>query len=68
VIGTSFRIQHGQCVEPVRPGSIRLQDNVLDLLHRITGLSTRSRATAFSTLQSLLLAPDIRCSQARFVL
>jgi hypothetical protein len=41
---------------------------VLDLLHRITGLSTHSRAFAFATRQSLVLAPDMRCSQARFVL
>jgi predicted Zn-dependent protease len=68
VVGASFRIRHGQCVEPVRPGSLCLQDNVLDLLHRITGLSTHSRAIAFATRQSLVLAPDMRCSQARFVL
>jgi predicted Zn-dependent protease len=68
VVGASFRIRHGQCVEPIRPGSIRLHDNVLGLLHRITGLSTPGRAVAFATRQSLLLAPDVRCSQARFVL
>jgi predicted Zn-dependent protease len=67
VIGPSFHIQQGKLAQPLRPGTLRLHDNLLDLLHRITGISTTQQAIALATTQSLVLAPDIRCSQARFV-
>jgi predicted Zn-dependent protease len=67
VIGPSFRIQQGKLTQPLRPGTLHLHDNLLDLLHRITGLSTTQQAIALATMQSLVLAPDVRCSQARFV-
>jgi predicted Zn-dependent protease len=67
VIGPSFRIRHGKLAEPVRPETLHMHDNVLELLHRITGLSSASRAITFATMQSLALTPDIWCSHARFV-
>jgi TldD protein len=67
VIGPSFRIRQGKLERPVQPGTLRLHDNVLDLLHRITGISTTRHAVALATMQSLVLAPEVRCSQARFV-
>ena len=67
VIGPSFRIRHGTLAAPLRPETLHVHDNVLELLHRITGLSSASRAIPFATMQSLALAPDIWCSHARFV-
>jgi predicted Zn-dependent protease len=67
VIGPSFHIQQGKLTQPLRPGTLRLRDNLLGLLQRITGLSTSQQAVALVTMQSLVLAPDIRCSQAHFM-
>jgi predicted Zn-dependent protease len=67
VIGPSFRIRHGTLAEPVRPETLHVHDSVLELLHRITGLSSTSRAIPFATMQSMALAPDIWCSHAHFV-
>jgi hypothetical protein len=67
VIGPSFHIRHGKLAEPLRPGALRLQDNYLNLLHHITGISTTQRAVVLATMQSLVLAPELRCSTARFV-
>jgi PmbA protein len=67
VVGPSFRIRHGQLAEPLQPATLRLQDNFLDLLQRLAGISTTSCAVAFATWQSLVLAPELQCSQARFV-
>jgi predicted Zn-dependent protease len=67
VIGPSFHIHQGKLARPLRPGTLRLHDNVLDLLQRITGLSTTRQAVALATRQSLVLAPDIRCGHAHFV-
>lgn len=67
VIGPSFRIQQGVLTQPVQPGTLRLNDNLLDLLACISGFSTASQAVALATMRSLVLAPDMRCRQARFV-
>jgi predicted Zn-dependent protease len=67
VIGPSFHIRHGKLAEPLRPGTLRLQDNYLNLLHHITGVSTTQQAVVLATLQSLVLAPALRCSAAHFV-
>jgi predicted Zn-dependent protease len=67
VIGPSFVIQQGKLAQPLRPSTLRLQDNFLDLLQRLTGLSTTSQPVLLSTRQSLVLAPELRCSYAHFV-
>lgn len=67
VIGPSFAIRQGQLAEPLQPGTLRLQDNFLDLLQRLTGLSTPQEPIVLATRQSLVLAPAWRCSQARFL-
>src|SRR5262249_2236384 len=66
VIGPSFVIRHGKLAEPVQPGTLRLQDNFLDLLQRLTGLSTTQQPVILATRQSQVLAPDLRCSQVHF--
>jgi len=66
VIGPSCAIRQGQLAEPVRPGTLYLQDNVLDLLQRLTGISTTQQPVVLATRQSLVLAPEWRCSQAHF--
>jgi PmbA protein len=67
VIGPSFAIRQGQLAEPVRPGILSLQDNFLDLLQRLTGISTTQQPVVLATRQSLVLAPEWGCSQAHFV-
>lgn len=66
VIGPSFVIRQGKLAEPLQPGTLRLEDNFLDLLQRLTGLSTTRQPVALATRQSLVLAPEWRCSQAHF--
>jgi hypothetical protein len=67
IIGPSWAIRQGQLAESVRPGTLSLQDNFLDLLQRLTGISTTQQSVALATRQSLVLAPEWRCSQAHFV-
>ena len=66
VLGPSFAIRQGQLAEPVRPGTLYLQDNFLDLLQRLTSISTTQQPVVLATRQSLILAPEWRCSRARF--
>jgi TldD protein len=67
VIGPSCAIRRGQLAEPVRPGTLSLQDNFCDLLQRLTGISTTQQPVVLATRQSLVLTPEWRCSQAHFV-
>ena len=67
VIGPSFSIQQGKRAAPIRPGALCLQDNFLDLLQRLTGISTTQQPVVLATRRSLVLAPEWRCSQAHFV-
>jgi PmbA protein len=67
VIGPSFAIRQGQLAEPVCPGTLSLQENFLDLLQRLTGISTTQQPVVLATRHSLVLAPEWRCSQAHFV-
>jgi predicted Zn-dependent protease len=66
VIGPSCVIRQGKLAEPLQPGTLRLEDNFVDLLQRLTGLSTTRQPVALATRQSLVLAPEWRCSQAHF--
>jgi len=66
VIGPAFAIRQGKLAEPVQPGRLCLQDNFLDLLQHLTGLSATRQPVVLATRQSLVLAPEWRCSQAHF--
>jgi predicted Zn-dependent protease len=66
VIGPSFLIQQGKLTKPVRPGTLCLQDNFLDLLQRLTGISTTQQSVVLATRRSLVIAPEWQCSQAHF--
>ncbi len=65
IVGPSFHIQNGQLTQPLRPGAMRLQANLPQLLQTLTGTSTQSRAVVSPTLQSQVLTPDVRCQQVR---
>jgi predicted Zn-dependent protease len=67
VIGPSCAIRQGQLAEPVRPGTLYMQDNFLALLQRLIGVSTTQQPVVLATRQSLVLAPEWRCSHAHFV-
>jgi predicted Zn-dependent protease len=61
IAGPSFHIQDGQLAQPLRPGVMRLQANLPQLLQLLTGASTRSRAIASPTWQSQIVSPEVRC-------
>ncbi|GIX48964.1 MAG: peptidase C69 [Candidatus Tectimicrobiota bacterium] len=66
VIGPSFHIRQGKRQRPLRPGTLRLEDDFCDLLRRLDGLSTATLAVPLATGHSLVVAPELRCPFARF--
>ena len=67
VVGPSFHIHEGQLAQPLQPRVLHIQDNVLDMLQRLSGLSTLRRPVVLASGQSVVLAPELRCSRVSFV-
>ena len=63
VVGPSFHILEGKLAQPLQPRVLHIQDNVLDVLQRLTGLSTLRRPVVMTGGQSVVLAPELRCSR-----
>ena len=67
VAGPSFHIHQGKLAQPLPPRVLHIQDNVLDVLQRLTGLSTLRRPVVLTSGQSVVLAPELRCGRVSFV-
>ena len=67
VVGPSFHIHEGKFAQPLLPRVLHIQDNVLDVLQRLTGLSTLRCPVVLTNGQSVVLAPELRCDRVSFV-
>lgn len=67
VVGPSFHIHEGKLAQPLQPRMLHIQDNVLDVLQRLSGLSTLRRPVVLASGQSVVLAPELQCSRVSFV-
>ena len=63
IVGPSFHILDGKLAQPLLPRVLHIQDNVLNVLQRLTGLSTLRRPVVMTSGQSVVLAPELRCSR-----
>ena len=63
VVGPSFHILDGKLARPVQPRALHIRDNLLGVLQRLTGLSTLRRPVVLTSGQSVVLAPELRCSR-----
>ena len=62
-----FSHPRGKLAQPLPPRVLHIQDNVLDVLQRLTGLSTLRRPVVLTSGQSVVLAPELRCGRVSFV-
>ena len=67
VVGPSFHIHGGELAQPLQPRVLHVQDNAFDVLQRLSGLSTLRRPVVLASGQSVVLAPELRCSRVSFV-
>ena len=63
VVGPSFHILDGKLAQPLQPRALHIRDNLLGVLQRLTGLSTLRRPVVMTSGQSVVLAPELRCSR-----
>jgi len=59
VIADSFLIRDGRLDKPVRPNTIRINDNILRLLEGIIGIGDKPRGTLVWAADSIMYVPEI---------
>ncbi|MBI2486280.1 MAG: TldD/PmbA family protein [Deltaproteobacteria bacterium] len=59
VIGDSYIIRNGRLEEPLKPNTVRISDNFVNLLQNITGISEEKRTTMIWDSKEVVIAPEI---------
>lgn len=59
VVGDSFLIKDGRLAQPLKPNSVRINDNILKLLSAILGVGNNPKPTLVWAADEIVYAPDI---------
>lgn len=59
VVGDSFVIRDGRLAEPIRPNTLRINDNVHNVLNAILGIGKDARPTLVWAADEIVYAPEI---------
>jgi PmbA protein len=59
VVGDSFVIRGGQLAEPIRPNTLRINDNIHRVLQGILGVGREARPTIVWAADEIVYAPEI---------
>ena len=59
VIGDSYLIKGGKLAAPLKPNTVRMNDNVLRLINNILGIAAQRRATVRWSSDQVTWAPEI---------
>ncbi len=59
VVGDSFVIRDGRLAEPIRPNTLRINDNILNVLRGIMGVGRDARPTLVWAADEIVYAPEI---------
>lgn len=59
VIGDSYIIRDGQITEPLKPNTVRINDNFMSLLRRIVAISRKKSPTLTWGSKEVIVAPEI---------
>ena len=59
IIGDSYLIQNGKLAAPLKPNTVRMNDNVLRLINNILGIAAQRRATVRWSSDQVTWAPEI---------
>ncbi|MCI0844443.1 MAG: hypothetical protein J4N87_03740, partial [Chloroflexi bacterium] len=62
IIGDSYLIKDGRLAAPLKPNTVRMNDNVLRLINNILGIATQRRATVRWSSDQVTWAPEIAVS------
>ena len=59
IIGDSYLIKDGRLAAPLKPNTVRMNDNVLRLINSILGIAAQRRATVRWSSDQVTWAPEI---------
>ena len=59
VIGDSYIIRNGRLEEPLKPNTVRISDNFVNLLQNITAISEEKKTTSIWDSKEVVIAPEI---------
>jgi len=62
IIGDSYLIKDGRFAAPLKPNTVRMNDNVLRLINNILGIAAQRRATVRWSSDQVTWAPEIAVS------
>ena len=62
IIGDSYLIKNGKFAAPLKPNTVRMNDNVLRLINNVLGIAAQRRATVRWSSDQVTWAPEIAVS------
>ncbi len=65
VVGDSYIIKDGQIVTPLKPNTIRINDNILRLLKNIIGVTKEAKGTLVWAADEVVYAPEVAIENVR---
>jgi hypothetical protein len=65
VVGDSYIIKDGKIATPLKPNTVRINDNILELLTRILGIGQKRQGTFVWAADELVYAPEIAIEGVR---
>ncbi|MBI2847093.1 MAG: TldD/PmbA family protein [Chloroflexi bacterium] len=65
VIGDSYIIKDGALSVPLKPNTIRINDNIHNILNNITGVTKDKRGTVVWAADEIIYAPEVAVSKVR---
>ena len=59
VVGDSYVIRNGRLAEPIKPNTLRMNDNVLRVINNILGVGSQRRPTIRWSSDQVTWAPEL---------
>jgi predicted Zn-dependent protease len=64
-VGDSYISKDGQIVAPLKPNTIRINDNILRLLKNIVGVTKEAKGTLVWAADEVVYAPEVAIQNVR---
>ncbi|HEX3036278.1 MAG TPA: TldD/PmbA family protein [Thermodesulfobacteriota bacterium] len=59
IVGDSYIIRDGKLAEPIKPNTVRINDNFVNVLQNITAISKEKKSTVIWGSHEVIVAPEI---------
>ena len=63
VVGDSYLIEHGKLGQPLKPNSIRINDNFIQLFQNVIGVTRDKKPTLVWSAEETVIAPELAVRQ-----